>query len=62
MKKKLSVFIASLMAFVLLVGCSNSKMSNEYITINKYKGLEIKEVKKTNVTNDDVDTQIQNNL
>ena len=62
MKKKLSVFIASLMAFVLLVGCSNSKISNNYITISKYKGLEIKEVKKTNVTNDDVDTQIQNNL
>ena len=50
------------MAFVLLVGCSNSKISNNYITISKYKGLEIKEVKKTNVTNDDVDTQIQNNL
>jgi len=62
MKKKLSVFIASLMAFVLLVGCSNSKISNNYITISKYKGLEIKEVKKTNVTNDDVDTQIQSNL
>lgn len=46
MKKKLSVFIASLMAFVLLVGCSNSKISNNYITINKYKELEIKEVKK----------------
>lgn len=62
MKKKLSVFIASLMAVVLLVGCSNNKMSNDYITINRYKGLEIEEVKKTDITDNDVDTKIQSNL
>ena len=46
MKKKLGMFATSLLAVVLLVGCSNSKMSNDYITINRYKGLKIKEVAK----------------
>lgn len=50
------------MVVALLAGCSNSKMSNDYITINKYKGLEIEEVKKIDVTDDEVDTQIQSNL
>lgn len=62
MKKKLSVFIASLMAVVLLVGCSNSKMSNNYITINRYEGLKIKEVAKTDITDNDVNKRIQSNL
>lgn len=62
MKKKLSVLIASLMAVVLLAGCSSSKMSNDYITINRYKGLKIKDVAKTDITDDDVNTQIQSNL
>lgn len=62
MKKKLSVLIASLMAVVLLAGCSSSKMSNDYITISRYKGLKVKEVEKTGVTDNDVDTQIQSNL
>lgn len=62
MKKKLSVLIASLMAVVLLAGCSSSKMSNDYITINRYKGLKIKEVAKTDITDKDVNTQIQSNL
>lgn len=62
MKKKLGMFATSLLAVVLLAGCSSSKMSNDYITINRYKGLKIKEVAKTDITDKDVNTQIQSNL
>ena len=62
MKKKLGMFATSLLAVVLLAGCSNSKMSNDYITISRYKGLKIKEVAKTDITDKDVNTQIQSNL
>lgn len=62
MKKKLGIFAASLLTAVLLAGCSNSKMSNDYITINRYEGLKIKEVAKTDITDNDVNKQIQSNL
>ena len=62
MKKKLGIFAASLLSAVLLAGCSNSKMSNDYITINRYEGLKIKEAAKTDITDNDVNKQIQSNL
>lgn len=62
MKKKLGIFAASLLTAVLLAGCSNSKMSNDYITINRYEGLKIKEVAKTDITDNDVNKRIQSNL
>lgn len=62
MKKKLGIFAASLLTAVLLAGCGNSKMSNDYITINRYEGLKIKEVAKTDITDNDVNKQIQINL
>ncbi|MDD3402113.1 MAG: trigger factor [Hespellia sp.] len=61
MKKKLVAVAVSLMAVVSLAGCSG-KLSNDNITINKYKGLEVEEVATTEVTDDDVDAQVQSNL
>lgn len=61
MKKKLVAVAVSLMAVVSMAGCS-SKLSNEYITINQYKGLEVAEVAKTEVTDEDVDAQVESNL
>ncbi|MDD3361904.1 MAG: trigger factor [Hespellia sp.] len=61
MKKKLAAIAVSLMAVVSLAGCSG-KLSNDYITINQYKGLEVTEVASAKVTDDDVEAQIESNL
>lgn len=61
MKKKLVAIAIGLVSVVSLAGCS-SKLSNDYITINQYKGLEVAEVEVTEVTDDTVDSQVQSNL
>lgn len=61
MKKKwIAVAISGVMALAL-AGCS-TELSNEYITIKKYKGLEIPKVEKTEVTDEIVESTIHNYL
>lgn len=62
MKKKLAVLAASICTLSLvLTGCS-SEISNDYVTITKYKGVEIDKVDSTKVTDDDVESQINSVL
>ncbi|MBO5461234.1 MAG: trigger factor [Ruminococcus sp.] len=61
MKKKiLAAALCAAMTFSL-AGCS-SELSNEYITVKQYKGLEVAQVEKTEVTDEDVESAISNNL
>lgn len=54
MKKKLLVLAMTACVAFGLAGCSG-KLSDDYVTINKYKGLEVDEVAKTEVTDDMVE-------
>ena len=42
-----------------LAGCGSGKLSNDYVTVNKYKGLEVTEVAKNEVSDDSVEQEIQ---
>ncbi len=58
MKKKYAVLAAGVLAAALaLTGCSG-EISNDYITISQYKGVEAEAGDTTEVTDEDVDTQI----
>lgn len=46
---------------ISMTGCS-SELSNDYITINQYKELEVAQVEVTEVTDDDVESAIETNL
>lgn len=58
MKKKLAALALAAVMTVSMAGCGNT-MSNDYVTINKYKGLEIAEVEKTEVTDDTVESTVK---
>ena len=60
-KKKWNAVIISSILAVSLAGCS-SELSDEYITIKKYKKLEIPKVEKTEVTDTSVENTINNYL
>lgn len=61
MKKKMTVLLTGVMlSAFLLSGCATSKgLENDDVKITKYKGVEIDEVKKNEVTEDDVKEYIQ---
>ncbi|MEE1086159.1 MAG: trigger factor [Schaedlerella sp.] len=60
--KKRVITVALCAAMTLsLAGCS-SELSNEYVTVKKYKGLEVAELEKTEVTDSDVENAIAANL
>ena len=62
MKKKLAVLAAGICALSLfLTGCSG-EISNDYVTITKYKGVEIDKVDADAVSDNDVETQINSVL
>lgn len=61
MKKKLVAAAICAIAVVSLAGCGTT-LSNEYITINQYKGLEVAKVEETEVTDEMVESQVQSNL
>lgn len=62
MIKKLTVLAAGICALsLLLTGCS-SEISNDYVTITKYKGVEIDKVDADAVSDNDVETQINSVL
>lgn len=54
MKKRIvAVLIASALTGGLLTGCSG-QISNDYVTVKKYKGLEVPQVEAQEVTDDQV--------
>lgn len=61
MKKKWIAVALSLVMAASLSGCSG-ELSNEYITIKQYKGLEVAEVATTEVTDETVENMVNSNL
>ena len=63
MKKRLMVALAAIAVTVSVAGCGgDGKLSNDYVTVNQYKGLEIAKVEKKEVSDDDVEQTIQSLL
>ena len=46
MKKRVIAVLTAVLMTASLVGCGSGKLSNDYVTVNKYKGLEVTEVAK----------------
>ncbi len=61
MKKKFAAAVIAAAMAGSLVGCSG-ELSNEYVTVKQYKGLEVPLVETTEVTDDMVEQTIQSNL
>lgn len=59
MKKRWSVLVLCGVMAASLAGCSSDEISNEYITIKQYKGLEIPKAEVTEVTDEDVENTIE---
>ena len=63
MKKGLMVALAAIAVTVSVAGCGgDGKLSNDYVTVNQYKGLKIAKVEKKEVSDDDVEQTIQSRL
>lgn len=62
MKKLAAAVVLGIFSCLIATGCGESKLSNEYITINQYKGLEVPKVNEVKVTDDEVEQEIQNRL
>lgn len=61
MKKRLAAAVIIAVMAGSLAGCSG-ELSNEYVTVKQYKGLEVPQVEETEVTDDMVEQAIQSNL
>ena len=65
MKKRLIALASAALMVVSLVGCgagNSAALSNDYVSINKYKGLEIEKVAVQEVTDQLIDQIINNQL
>ncbi|MCI8294031.1 MAG: trigger factor [Hespellia sp.] len=62
MKKKMMALILSIGVVGSLAGCSGGKLSNDYITITQYNGLEVAQVERVEVTDEMLDAEIENRL
>ncbi len=62
MKKRLVTMIAGVCALALLGGCAGGSISNENITIKKYKGIEVEKEEEEKVTDEMVKSSIQAEL
>lgn len=58
MKKRLITLLTAGVLAVSLAGCSG-ELSNEYVTVKQYKGLEVAQVLPEDITDDDIDSEIQ---
>lgn len=61
MKKKILLVLMSVVLVISATGCSSSA-SNEYVSVSKYKGVEIEKVEETEVTDAEVEENIQSTL
>lgn len=58
-KKVLAAGVCIVVAVSLLAGCAPKEIENDYVKINGYTGLEVSEITKTEVTDETVDSQIE---
>lgn len=63
MKKRIiALTLAMSMSVMALAGCQSKELSNKYATIKSYKGVEVDKVEKVEVSDEDVDSQIQSTM
>lgn len=62
MKKLVVSMAVGIFSCIALAGCGASKLSNDYITINQYKGLEVAKVDDTDVSDEEVDKEVETRL
>lgn len=58
-KKVLAAGVCIVVAVSLLAGCAPKEIENDYVKINGYTGLEVSEITKMEVTDETVDSQIE---
>lgn len=61
MKKKVIAAALAVMTVLSLTGCGN-ELSNEYVIVKQYKGLEVPQVDVDEVTDEEIEEAIQANL
>lgn len=61
MKKNVIAAVLAAMTVLALAGCS-SELSNEYVIVKQYKGLEVPKTEKDEVADEEIDQAIQANL
>lgn len=59
MKKKFVSLVAGLCASAVILGGCSGKISNDYVTISQYKGLEVEKQEVQEVTDEDVENYVQ---
>ena len=52
--KKTAVLLAAFIAAASLGGCSD-KLSDDYVTVNEYKGIEVEKAEVTETTEEEID-------
>ena len=62
MKKRVIAVLTAVLMTTSLAGCGSGKLSNDYVTVGKYKALEVTEVAKSKVSDDSVAQEIQSRL
>lgn len=64
MKKRMTALVAVMCAAsMLMTGCQAKELSNEYVTVGVYKGVEVEQIEASaEVTDADVEAQIENIL
>lgn len=62
MKQKMIAMLLAAAVAGTLAGCGSKELSNEYVTVTKYKGLEVAEVEAEEVTDEQVEQAIQSSL
>jgi trigger factor len=62
MKKKILLWATSALFAMSLTACSSKQLSNEYITVQQYKGLEVPKVEQVEVTDANVESTIESIL
>ncbi len=60
-KRAAAAVIAAVMTAGMIAGCS-SELSNEYVTVKQYKGLEVPMASATEITDEQIESAIQANL
>ena len=55
MKKRIVSMMLAAMVALSVVGCGSKTLSNDYVTVKQYKGLEVAQVEKVEVTDEQVE-------
>ena len=62
MKKRIVSMMLAAMVALSVAGCGSKTLSNDYVTVKQYKGLEVAQVEKVEVTDEQVEQSVQANL